>query len=507
MEWLKNVLKVEDTSLEPHNIRGIFSKCGEIPALYPFDAVKLGDAHYFIEFANPESAEKALGMQLDIPGISVLPVYSTPHLIEQYRDANPDAFDPSLKTGKSSNHHSDKFSSTGLKMARKNGQKGASSLSRKKTSGAAERSHSEHTAISNPSGPKNTTNRKTTNTLPNSAPHVPPTAPAALRNALATLDECPQICVTSMDSVPPKSTAAFTFDTPITMMLCGEALVYDLKYLEPDASGIIELLKVTRSERGAWMVVAASYRRRGNLVEAIRVIEALIEVMITMQVPEEQLRPAFLMLSGCETDWAVQVKAEGADVLTVAEHYLNAQKWLQKVYSATRPSRFSQPMPKFTSTSQQSEAPIMSSSIKVKPAPTNPHDRIMQREMQSLRDRNAAQAAELLEIRSLKRKLEDEVGQERELRNKMQRQLETAEKERDLSRRLETYALGQVKREVALRRLAEERAEKERQTRMDVQYIAEKRATKPLFEDLANMMYSGAHENMAYGETRESVYW
>lgn len=61
------------------------------------------------------------------------------------------------------------------------------------------------------------------------------------------------------------------------MVLCGEAISYDLEKLESDPRVIIELLKVCSSERASWMIVGAHYRRTGNMKSAIIVMKAFLE--------------------------------------------------------------------------------------------------------------------------------------------------------------------------------------------------------------------------------------
>jgi len=80
----------------------------------------------------------------------------------------------------------------------------------------------------------------------------------------------------------------------------------------------------------------------------------------------------------------------------------------------------------------------------------------MEREIQFLRDRNANQVKQLSQLRSTKRKLEDDYLYERDLRRKYQRQLEGLEEELNSARKMEKHALEQVTREVAARRKAQE---------------------------------------------------
>ncbi|KAM6502472.1 hypothetical protein JOM56_002449 [Amanita muscaria] len=127
---------------------------------------------------------------------------------------------------------------------------------------------------------------------------------------------------TSIVTIP----SSFSMDTKIELKVAGEKFMYDLKKLEDDPKAIIGLLKLASAERGHWMIVAAFYRRRGNAQAATKLMKELLEVLKRHEVHEDNMKPVYLMLSGCEADLA---KAEKE---TTATHYLNAQTWLQKVY-------------------------------------------------------------------------------------------------------------------------------------------------------------------------------
>ena len=247
-------------------------------------------------------------------------------------------------------------------------------------------------------------------------------------------------------------------------------------------------------------------------------------------VSEQDIKPAFLMLSGCEVDLAKKAKKK-KDTAAALVHYGAAQKWLQRVFGegAPTPETLARLQPlntaptQTTSTTTTHSSRLSSKSIPTSPSssrlkvpisvspitpktpstptkpsgaiPTKPgysislsQHRVLERELQSLRDRNHDQALLLSEVRNVKRKLEEDNEHERNLRRKLQRKLDELEKERNDARRLETYALDQIKREVSIRRKAEERAEKEHELRMElVKATAERNIdTKVVFEDLGN---------------------
>lgn len=104
--------------------------------------------------------------------------------------------------------------------------------------------------------------------------------------------------------------------------------------------------------------------------------------------------------------------------------------------------------------------------------PPSPN-RLLERELQSLRDRHTHNTTVIADMRASKRKLEDTVDVERDVRRRLQRELDEVVKERDNARRLETLALAQMKREVDSRRRAEDMAEEERALRKRAESSAE----------------------------------
>jgi hypothetical protein len=73
------------------------------------------------------------------------------------------------------------------------------------------------------------------------------------------------------------TTSSISPDIQLLLNFCGEDIIYDLKALESDTRFIIELLRITGSERGSWMTVSAYYRRSGNPQAAITVVKSMIE--------------------------------------------------------------------------------------------------------------------------------------------------------------------------------------------------------------------------------------
>jgi len=66
-------------------------------------------------------------------------------------------------------------------------------------------------------------------------------------------------------------------ESVIYLTLLGEVITCDLKTLGSDPAAIIELLKVTQSEGGSYVIVAAYYRRSDLPHSAKLVMEAMLE--------------------------------------------------------------------------------------------------------------------------------------------------------------------------------------------------------------------------------------
>ncbi|KAG6918704.1 hypothetical protein DXG01_012189 [Tephrocybe rancida] len=276
----------------------------------------------------------------------------------------------------------------------------------------------------------------------------------------------------------------------LTFNFCGEDFSYDLDTLENDPKPIIELLKATESERGTWMMVGAHYRRSGNADAAICVIESLITLMTTQGLPERDIIPAYLLLAGCETDLAKRVKVDKPS--DADEHYKRAQILLQKVYGP-RATHLSQRSPSASLPrplrQEANQFPPYKSLNNITPRQEPSQKLRLECEMQSLLKEKKEQIALLAEIRAAKRKLEDDLAYEGTSRRRLLRDYDDLQKELATARKMENYALGQVKREVDARRKAEEMARTEKGMRLELQTLFEQCTTVPgPFGDIANTM-------------------
>ncbi len=89
--------------------------------------------------------------------------------------------------------------------------------------------------------------------------------------------------------------------------------------------------------------------------------------------------------------------------------------------------------------------------------------KMLEREIQSLRDKQHKQQDTLLRTRSAKRKVQDELDREQHRRRKLEGQLEKAEKALTGAQRDEQYALEQCRAELETRRRAEDHVEELKQ--------------------------------------------
>lgn len=67
------------------------------------------------------------------------------------------------------------------------------------------------------------------------------------------------------------------FKTSLVLDLCGEAISLDLDALDEDPGGLIRILEASECERDKWMIVAGAYRRKGEVDQAIAVVQKMIE--------------------------------------------------------------------------------------------------------------------------------------------------------------------------------------------------------------------------------------
>lgn len=148
-------------------------------------------------------------------------------------------------------------------------------------------------------------------------------------------------------------------------------------------------------------------------------------------VPDSDLKPAYLFMSGCETDLAKLSKLEKKCSTVIAAHYDSAKMWLQKVFGKAEPAKNDKEDKEneYPSTKTVPNEVLKTQEINIPAMSTNLEDVCnLEREIQSLRDRNAAQARQIAELRVSKRKIEDDYYYERNIRRKYQNRMEQDKK-------------------------------------------------------------------------------
>ncbi|CAA7259075.1 unnamed protein product [Cyclocybe aegerita] len=492
MDDFRTVIKVENNTSASYNLHRIV---GETPEVYPLDpSAETPAQHSFLKFSSTIFANNALNLKWEIPGLQVLPIHEQPCLIEQYRRANPAMAltgEDDLPTNTLSSQQEEQRicheipSVTELDrdfkfpVARSRKNHRSNTISKRCSTsmmGAGEYYVQEQeahgfNAIPQPFdfsgyamqnwdvGPQAMISLKALEGWDMDRLDEHPSSElfvcGASTSVTASAGPLTSLRIASAESKPVVATFSMSCESRISMELCGETILYDLKDLESNPRVIIELLKVTKSERGNYMLVGAFYRRTGNPQAAKTVINAMIEEFTLQGVGASDFKPAYLLLSGCETDLAKIAKTEGKDTQTVSGHCKAAKSWLQKVFGIADPSRTEAE----TKENLDHSNPLYAKELNGTSDKSADYKDIqeLERKIQSLRDRNFNQGRQIAQLQSQKRKLEDDYLHERDLRRKYQRKLDEAERDRDTARKMEKHALNQVTREVAARRQAEEK--------------------------------------------------
>ena len=170
------------------------------------------------------------------------------------------------------------------------------------------------------------------------------------------------------------------------------------------------------------------------------------------------LKPVFLMLASCYNELSKCSRLNGGTESNT--HQRMAAENLQRVYGKNVPSlehRLSPDLRRGYLT-DSSNLSLHYNSARSSPTEDHAHLQKLQREVQSLRDRQTHSSACLSQLRSNKRKLEDDLDAERHCRRKVERELQHSSQELSSARRAERSAAEQYRREVETRRRAEERA-------------------------------------------------
>ncbi|KAF7969494.1 hypothetical protein HWV62_27243 [Athelia sp. TMB] len=230
---------------------------------------------------------------------------------------------------------------------------------------------------------------------------------------------------------------SFTLQTNLTLAIYGEVVNYDLNTLDPEPRTIIEMLKMSASERDKWMVIGCYYRNKGIPEAAIKVVQTMIRVMKGRGVQDADLKPAFLLLFDCETLLCKMVLAKESRRSECSdEHARKALEWLHKIYNDVNlplsvaereaSSMLSMPSPKLTSPARHtadSMGPIPAVSPPTSPTAFLSHLQQLEEELKQLREDKQNLIEELSTVCAAKRLLEEDTNIERNVRRRLEREL------------------------------------------------------------------------------------
>lgn len=188
---------------------------------------------------------------------------------------------------------------------------------------------------------------------------------------------------------------------------------------------------------------------------------------------KDQLKPVYLMLASCYMDLSRQASGIGGESAELTkENIAKATEYLRIVYGTQTPRAQDFQAPQMPSLYSRIRGPKVNNPSdpavdrltagRNRKSPLSSDDatrlRVMEREIQSLRDRQTNHLSSLSDARTAKRKLEEELHTERNLRRKAEEDLADTAVELQGARRSAKYAIEQCKREVDSRRKVEDRA-------------------------------------------------
>ena len=193
-----------------------------------------------------------------------------------------------------------------------------------------------------------------------------------------------------------------------------------------------------------------------------------------------QLKPAVLMLSSCHLEVARQLRSQTGTDTEQSRHHLNqACDGFRRVYGAFELPADPRQRQRASSSSSShargptptaparaagpSTAPVGTGGALLPSSPRFGQAKLLERELQTLRERQQTQIEALARAGAAKRKLEDELAREQQRRRRAEDALAGAERDAADVRRAESRAREQVRAEGEGRRRAEDRADELRE--------------------------------------------
>ncbi|KAL5528206.1 hypothetical protein ACEPAF_7342 [Sanghuangporus sanghuang] len=131
---------------------------------------------------------------------------------------------------------------------------------------------------------------------------------------------------TSRPPVPPQPPSKDAFD------------LTNLDSLSDDnISAVIDSLKSSFSGPESWMTVAAHYRRKELQMNALAVVDSMLEVMRERGMEKSDLRPALLLMAQCHYSIAKQEMHEPDSKESSSRHFVLLLDWLRETYGPFTP--------------------------------------------------------------------------------------------------------------------------------------------------------------------------
>lgn len=256
--------------------------------------------------------------------------------------------------------------------------------------------------------------------------------------------------------------------------------------------------------------MSSRLRRFGDVLTAF-FISFILKVMLSVGMDISQLKPAVLMLSSCHLDVACQLRMlDGTDTPESKLHRDKACDGFRQIYGDYQPDSSNMnaeddshpdpnhagPVPARTPSNANLFATVSSSALMnvgrlgppgrhpvtpetapriaevrgapgspttpkaSQPGPSHGQIRMLEREIDSLRDKQQKYQDSLHRARTSKRKLQEELDREQHRRRKLEEELEKAENTAAVAQRGEEYALERCRAEIEARRRSEECVER-----------------------------------------------
>lgn len=228
------------------------------PQLYPYDTGIPGQFHYFVEYRHRGSVDQARQLKLgSSAGLIVYPIHSDQRLIKQFRSCKAYGPSPHLATQVEAAIWPSPADLPALPTHPSGGRGNFPARS----SGFAS---STPDCESSARDPRDSTKRLTTNASKE--------ASASNTAHISTTSDVSGNIDTADIFTP------LTLDSRLLITIQGQEIIYDLaKSAEQDPKIIIELLRLSLSERGNWMIAGAHFRRIGQPRAAIDIMYAMLE--------------------------------------------------------------------------------------------------------------------------------------------------------------------------------------------------------------------------------------